>query len=84
MKVNSRIYKGIHYVQLTDLPVAQQERLVETVNSSLFIKILIDKHIVSKCIQYKDYELWFDTIYKKQVVHANATEPQISLRLTNA
>ena len=84
MKVNSRIYKGIHYVQLTDLPVAQQERLVEKLNSSLFIKILIDKRVVSKCIQYKDYELWFDTIFKKQVVHANATEPQIALTLSNA
>jgi hypothetical protein len=29
------------------------------------IKILIDEKVVSNCIQYKDYEFWFDNIYKK-------------------
>jgi hypothetical protein len=75
MKVNSRIYKGIHYVQFADLPAVQQERFDQTNNGSLFIKILIDKRVVAKCIQYKDYELWFDNIYKKQNVHANSTAP---------
>jgi hypothetical protein len=74
MKINSRIYKGIHYVQFTDLPSTQQEKFNQTHSTSVFIKILIDKRVVAKCIQYKDYELWFDNIYKKQSVHANSAE----------
>jgi hypothetical protein len=74
MKINSRLYKGIHYVQFADLPAIQQEKFSQTHNGSMFIKILIDKRIVSKCIQYKDYELWFDNIYKKQNVHVNSTD----------
>lgn len=74
MKVNSRIYKGIHYVQFADLPTPQQEKFTQTHTGSLFIKILIDKRVVAKCIQYKDYELWFDSIYKKQAGHANTAD----------
>jgi hypothetical protein len=74
MKINSRIYKGIHYVQFADLPALQQEKFTQTHSASMFIKILIDKRVVAKCIQYKDYELWFDSIYKKQAVHANTAE----------
>ena len=75
MKINSRIYKGIHYVQFADLPPVQQEKFTQTHSGSMFIKILIDKRVVAKCIQYKDYELWFDSIYKKQTVHNNSAEP---------
>jgi hypothetical protein len=68
MKVSSKIYKGIEYVQLNDLPKEQKEKISASLNDDNLIKILIDKTIVSNCIQYKDYELWFDTIYKKAVV----------------
>jgi hypothetical protein len=64
MKVSSRVYKGIYYVEFTDLPSVQQERFKQSNFDSLFIKILIDKRIVGKCIQYKDYENWFDTVYR--------------------
>lgn len=63
MRINPKKYKGIDYIQLTDLPLAQQQKFVQTVNQSLFIKIMIDKKIISQCIQYKDYEWWFDTVY---------------------
>jgi hypothetical protein len=63
MKVSSKIYKGIEYIQVKDLPEEQQEKILETLNHECLIKILIDKSIISNCIQYKDYVLWFDTIY---------------------
>jgi hypothetical protein len=66
MKVNSRIYKGIEYIQLNDLPQDQQEKIIETLHSEFFIKILIDTTIIKNCIQYKDYEMWFDSLYVTQ------------------
>jgi hypothetical protein len=65
MKVNSKIYKGIEYVQLNELPSEQKERITESLHEEALIKILIDEKVVSNCIQYRYYELWFDTVYRK-------------------
>ncbi|HYF67074.1 MAG TPA: hypothetical protein VD884_03010 [Ohtaekwangia sp.] len=66
MKANAKIYKGIEYIQLSDLPLVQQEKLLQS-SQSFFIKIMIDKKIISKCIQYKDYVSWFESEYKQQL-----------------
>jgi hypothetical protein len=63
MKVRCRVYKGIEYIRVADLPEEQQKKFLQTVDYELFIKILIDKKIISDCIQYKDYENWFDRVY---------------------
>ncbi len=63
MKVNSRVYKGIEYVELSDLPVDQQDKIRELTAEDFLIKILIDKTIVSNCIQYKDYLNWLEKSY---------------------
>ena len=66
MKVNSKIFRGIEFVQLNQLPTEQREALLKTVNHKIFIKILIDGKIVGQCLQYKDYEIWFENIYKPE------------------
>ena len=66
MKVNSTIYKGIEYVQISALPTEQKERLLQTINRDLLIKILVDGELVRNCLQFKDYEIWFDNIYKAE------------------
>lgn len=59
MMVDAKIFKGIEYVQLSDLPEAQREVLTQTINPELFIKLLIDGKIISGCLQYKDYNRWY-------------------------
>lgn len=66
MKVNSTLYKGIEYVQVGSLPPEQQELLLQTINRDLIIKILVEGKLVGNCLQFKDYEVWFDNIYKPQ------------------
>jgi hypothetical protein len=66
MKVNSTLYKGIEYVQVGSLPPEQQELLLQTINRDLIIKILVDGKLVGNCLQFKDYEVWFDNIFKPQ------------------
>jgi hypothetical protein len=68
MKVSSKNYKGIEYVQLIDLPVEQREKISESLNEEILIKILIGEIVVQNCIQYKDYEFWFDNVYRKSAV----------------
>gem|GEM_PF-939080 len=64
MKVNSTIYKGIEYIQVRELPPDQQELLLKTINRDLLIKIMIDGKLVGNCLQFKDYEIWFDSVYQ--------------------
>lgn len=65
MKVQSTIYKGIEYIQVSTLPSEQREKLLNTINKGLLIKILVDGKMISNCLQFKDYEAWFEGVYKK-------------------
>jgi hypothetical protein len=66
MKVNSSIYKGIQYVQINALPPDQKEKILSTLNRELFIKILVDGKMIGNCLQFKDYEVWFDNVYSSE------------------
>ncbi len=81
MKVERKIFKGIEYVEATELPGAQRERLFETINRNLFIKILIEGKVVSQCLQYKDYLNWFETIYsvKQPVIAKEMAASQLKI-----
>ena len=64
MKVKSKIFKGIEYIQIAELPPEQQELLAKTLNKSIIIKILINGKVVRDCIQFKDYQTWYENIFK--------------------
>jgi len=64
MKVSSPIYKGIQYVQVSTLPSEQRDRLLGSINRELFIKILVDGKLLGNCLQFKDYESWFENVYR--------------------
>ena len=59
MKAESKLFKGISYVQVSELPQAQREAIKKTINPDLYIKLLIDGKIISGCLQYKDYTRWY-------------------------
>ena len=64
MKIPAKNFRGIAYVQLNELPVVQQELILQTVHKDLFIKILIGEKVIGSCIQYPDYERWYSNVYK--------------------
>jgi len=73
MMIEAKKYKGIDYIQLEELPQTQQERIRETLNSDLLIKIMIDGKIINNCLQYKDYSFWYASVFKsKQLESAPA------------
>lgn len=63
MKIACKIYKGIEYVQFSELPQAQQEKILQTLQHDFFIKIMINGEIISKCLQYKDYTRWYENVF---------------------
>lgn len=60
---NPKLYKGIEYVQLAELPQEQQARIKESLNEEFFVKILVNGKIYQDCILYKDYSYWFKSVY---------------------
>ena len=63
MKADRKNYKGIEYILVDELPQTQREKLLQTLGHDIFIKIMMDGQIVSRCIQYKDYNYWFENTY---------------------
>lgn len=78
MKADAKLFKGIEYVQLSELPQNQREILTQTINQDLFIKLLVDGKIVSGCIQYKDYSKWYVEQYQPLV---NAAREQSVIQI---
>lgn len=64
MKIDSKIFKGIQYVEVNQLPSEQSNSILETFDEDAFIKILMDGKVHKGCIQYKDYEAWYHTVYR--------------------
>jgi hypothetical protein len=64
MKIDSKIFKGIQYVEVHQLPVEQSSSIFKTVDQDDFIKIMVDGKILSGCLQYKDYESWYHSVYR--------------------
>ncbi|MGC1241100.1 MAG: hypothetical protein WA874_05920 [Chryseosolibacter sp.] len=77
MKVDAKIYKGIEYVQVSELPQTQREILAQTINQDLFIKLLVDGKVIGGCLQYKDYSKWYMEQYQPV---ANAAREQSVLQ----
>lgn len=62
MKLAPKVYRGIEYVVLGDLPEDQQGllRIAEDIE---FIKILFpDGRIIENCIPFRSYTTWYDNM----------------------
>lgn len=70
---NPKLYKGIEYVQLKELPEDQQQKITQSLSREFFIKILIDGHLHQDCILYKDYKNWFENVYSVPDVRESTT-----------
>jgi hypothetical protein len=68
MKVNSTVYKGIEFIEISTLPNEQRTSLLQTINPELLIKILVDGKLMPRCIQYKYYEEWYESSYQSSVI----------------
>jgi hypothetical protein len=79
MLVAPQSYRGIDFVREADLPPAQQLVLRQSANPPERIKILINGKVVEDCIYYKDYQQWFERVYRtaKQGVDVSKPNPEL-------
>jgi hypothetical protein len=64
MKVPAKYYREIEYVLVSELPDVQQQLLKQHTEID-FIKILIEDKVTGPCVQYKQYNDWYQNIYSK-------------------
>jgi hypothetical protein len=64
MKAVANYYREIEYVVVSELPELQQNLLRQYPEAD-YIKISIDGKVTGPCLQYKQYSLWYSTIYSK-------------------
>jgi len=76
---NPKLYKGIEYVQLDELPEEQQILIKESLNGALFVKILVNGKLHQDCILYKDYSYWFESVYQVNQRHPVSVNGSSSL-----
>jgi hypothetical protein len=84
MIVKSKVYKGIEYIQLSELPREQQEILANSLNRSLLIKIMINGKVVSDCLQFRDYKIWYESIFKIQTTTELAGVKKVNNKIFTA
>jgi len=72
MIIESRVYKGIEYVQLSELPSDQQHLISHSSdNREMIIKIQVDGKILNDCIQFKDYQNWYKRQFNIKSLHTS-------------
>lgn len=60
MKALPHIDLGTGYVQVSKLPFDQAIRLREWLPQTSFISLQTADQVIEDCIQYSEYEYWFD------------------------
>jgi len=67
MKVQTEIYKGIEYIQISKLPEEQKLLIKQSIPADQIIKILKENELLTDCIQFQHYSAWFDSQFGDQV-----------------
>ena len=62
-KLESKVFKGIEFIQLGDLPDEQYEAFMKWVGQGGIITIRMNGKSCKDCVQYSDYIYWFEKVY---------------------
>lgn len=63
-KLNPSCQGATEYVRLIDLSDRQAETLLAWLPQSCFTKLKGEEHLMDDCIEYEDYEFWYEHCYQ--------------------
>jgi len=63
MKLEPKVYKGINYIRISELPKKQKLIYSEGQKQMELIKINTGNQVFSDCILYSVYNNWYSSIY---------------------
>jgi hypothetical protein len=64
-KVSPTFHNGINFVQISSLPFDQKECFKNWIPMNSVLRMEINSITLSDCVEYSEYEYWFDYQYKK-------------------
>ncbi|MEQ9656675.1 hypothetical protein [Fulvivirga sp.] len=67
--IQGKVYKGIEYIKISDLPLNEQLAIREWLTLDTTIKIQTEKELLTVCVQYKDYKNWIENFYSKETTN---------------
>jgi len=59
-KISPSFFKGITFIRISNLPRIQHQELLEWLSPTSIINIKVNGVILEDCLQYKDYEYWYE------------------------
>ncbi|MEQ8713244.1 MAG: hypothetical protein RIC80_09505 [Cyclobacteriaceae bacterium] len=59
-KSSPQYFDGFKFVRISDLPYDQSEQLASWIPQEELIKLDVDGLKIIDCVDYKDYNYWFD------------------------
>ena len=65
IKAYPHINQGGEYVQVSKLPFIQAIKLRNWLGQTSFVKIKSDNRLIEDCVQFSEYEYWFDCFYSE-------------------
>lgn len=77
--IQGKVYKGIEYIRITDLPLNEQLAIREWLTMDTIIKIQTDKELLTECVQYKDYKYWVEKILAKETTKEASVKSKTSV-----
>jgi hypothetical protein len=77
--IRKKEYRGIEFIQLSDLNDTLQEEIKNWLNEDMLIKIKMEDCILRDCIQMKDFLYWYENLYTS----TNVVKEQASKRVTS-
>ncbi len=63
MKPEPKVYKGINYIRISDLPDKQKAVFAEDQKKMELIKINTGNQVFHDCLLYSVYNSWYSSIY---------------------
>ena len=64
-KAYPHITQGTGYIRLSRLPFDQALKLKKWVSDCSFVKVKSENQLLEDCIQFSEYEYWFDCFYSE-------------------
>lgn len=68
MRAERRVYRGIEFVRIDELPEDQQKALQASATFPERIKIIIDGKFHNQCILYSAYSEWHSNVFRKKEI----------------
>jgi hypothetical protein len=77
--IQGKVYKGIEYIKISDLPLNEQLAIREWLTLDTTIKIQTEKELLTECVQYKDYKHWIENVYSKETTNETSFKSKTSV-----